>query len=107
MNGFCLPVFLITSGARYSGVPQRVYVSPFFNVSLMPLPIRLEELTVVKLLCKPKVHQFEVTLGINEHVFWFHISIGDALMLVEEFENEDHLGDIEAGSIFVKARCSA
>ena len=28
---FILPEFLITSGARYSGVPQSVYVSPIFS----------------------------------------------------------------------------
>ena len=30
-DNFCLPEFLITSGAKYSGVPQSVYVSPNYG----------------------------------------------------------------------------
>ena len=63
-------------------------------------------LTVFKLLCKSKVDQLEVPISINEHVFGFHVSVGNALALMKEFKNEDHLGHIKSGSIFVKARCS-
>lgn len=60
-----------------------------------------------QLLCKAKVHQLEMALPIKKHVFGFHISVGDVLALVKEFEDEDHLGNIEACGFLVESACAS
>ena len=53
---------------------------------------------------KAKVNELEVSIGIDEHIFRLHISVRNALMIVEEFEDEHHFGNVEAGCILIKAR---
>ena len=73
----------MTSGARYSGVPHNVYVSPVrVSVSLQSQEARL---TILYFLCEPKVDQLKVTFGVNEDVFWFQVAVCNALALVQEF----------------------
>jgi len=68
------PVFLITSGARYSGVPQRVYVSPAKDVSPQSQRVmsatapRSSMRTVVNLLCESEIHQLQVAIRIDQDV---------------------------------------
>ena len=60
-----------------------------------------------QLLRKPKVHQFEVAVAIDEHVLGLHISIGNVLALVKELEDEDHFRHIEAGGFLVEPGCAS
>ena len=43
-----------------------------------------------------------MAVRVDKHVLRLHIPIRNALMLMEEFEDEYHFGDIEAGSVLVK-----
>ena len=61
---------------------------------------------MLKLFRKTKIHQLQMTLRIDEHVLGLHIPVCDALVLMEEFEDKDHLGHIEPSSVFIEACCS-
>ena len=60
-----------------------------------------------QLLCKPKVYQFEMAVGIDEHVLGLHISVGNVLVLVKELEDEDHFRNIEACGFLVEPCCAS
>lgn len=77
-----VPVFRMTSGARYSGVPHNVYVSPV-HVSLALLTLNSKH-TVLDLLCKAKVHQLKMPFGIDEYVLRLQIAVRNAFALVQE-----------------------
>lgn len=47
---------------------------------------RVGLLTVVNLLRKAEVDEFQVSFGIYEDILWFQVSICDPLVLVEKFE---------------------
>ena len=75
-------MFLITSGARYSGVPQSVYVSP--TLVSVKLCILRDVLTVLDFLRESKIDQLQMSLGVYEDVLRLQISVCDALALVQE-----------------------
>lgn len=62
---------------------------------------------MLQLFRKPKIHQLQMTVRINEHVLGLHVSVCDTLVLMKEFEDEDHLGHVEPSSVFVEACRSA
>lgn len=65
--------------------------------------MRPGRLTVLELFGKPKVYQLQVPVGIDQHIFRLHVSVCDALALMEELQDEDHLGNVETSSIFIEA----
>lgn len=75
-------MFRMTSGARYSGVPHSVYVSPAESARIAAAYGGV--LTVFDLLREAKVDQLQVSLCINEDVLWLQVAVCDALSLVEE-----------------------
>ena len=131
-----VPVFLMTSGARYSGVPQRVYVSPvpsesanqfslktpippfLLSTSRPPLLPQLlqknhkgkkknEELTILHPLRKPKIHQLQMPLRINQNILRLQIPIRNPFLLMQKLEYQYNLRGIELRRWFVEAAGAA
>lgn len=99
-----MPVFRITSGARYSGVPHSVYVSP---ARVSAIPRQTEQPTILYFLCEAKVDQLKVPLGVNEYVLGLEVAVGDALALVQKLQDQDNLGGVELRGGLVEAACAA
>ena len=59
------------------------------------------------LLCETKINKLEVAIRIDEHILGFHVTIRNALVLMEEFEDQHHFRDIEPGGIFTETGCSS
>ena len=76
-----MPVFLITSGARYSGVPHSVYVSPVC-ISSASSSSNVWQPTILYFLCEPKVDQLKVSFGVNENVLGLQVAVCNAFVLV-------------------------
>ena len=96
----------MTSGARYSGVPHNVYVSPA-HALVVGQRARNRARTIAHLLRKAKIDQFQVTLGINEDVLGLQVSVGHAFVLVQELEDEDNLSSVELRGGLVEATGAA
>lgn len=64
-------------------------------------------LTFLYFLGEPKIDQLEMTVGVNQDILWFHIAVGDALMVVEVLQNQDDLGRVKACGRLIKATSSA
>ena len=78
-----VPVFLMTSGARYSGVPHNVYVSPILISERASSRWDVQR-TILHLLGEPKIDQLKMTLGVDQNVLWLQITVCDAFSLVQE-----------------------
>jgi hypothetical protein len=100
------PVFLITSGARYSGVPHNVYVSPGAGQYIARC-FPATPLTVFNLLCESEIDEFQVPLGVYQNVLGLQVPVCDALLLVQKFEYQDNLGGVELGRGLVEASRSS
>lgn len=102
----CIPVFRMTSGARYSGVPHSVYVSPISSQFAITAIVSVKP-TVLNFLCKSKVNQFQVPLGVDEYVFRLQVPICNSLFLVQEFKYENDLSGVELGRGFIETARSS
>ena len=47
-------------------------------------------LTIVNLLCKPEIDEFEMSISIDQNVLRLEISIRDAFLLVQELQDETY-----------------
>jgi hypothetical protein len=86
----------MTSGARYSGVPQSVYVSPVptfisvrFTTESTQQPQSMggdldneQKLTISNSLRKSKIDQFHMPFGIQQYVLRLQISISNSLLFM-------------------------
>lgn len=67
--------------------------------------VRLDRVIVfiAEAFCETKIHQFDVTVLVQQEVFRLEISVCNApLVLVEIFQDEHNLGCVEAGGGFLK-----
>jgi hypothetical protein len=89
-----VPVFRMTSGARYSGVPHSVYVSPNY-ISTGSLSTDHDAPTVFNLLGESEVNQLKVSLRIDQNVLWLQVPVCDTLSLMQELEYQHNFSGIK------------
>lgn len=61
--------------------------------------------TCFDLLCETEIHQLYMALGIDEEILGLHVSVRNALDIVQEFQYQDNLCGIEPSSVQVESAC--
>lgn len=46
-------------------------------------------------------------VGVNKYIFWFHVTIRNALNGVQELQHQNYLGSIETSSVYLELFGSA
>lgn len=84
-------------------MPQSVYVSPSNGKPLGRVCGKLKVRTVVDLLSKAKVHEFQMSFCIYQDVLRLQVPVCHALLFMKELEYEYNFGRIELRGGFIES----
>lgn len=60
-------------------------------------------LEVIQLLCEAEIHELDMTIAVEQHIFRLQIAVGNAFDIMEELENEQYFGSVKLCCLFAES----